>query len=306
MHDLLDMTMHDGEGPAAAAQAEAARLAILQQPSALPALRQLLLMHGTALPDLAATLLLLLAAAGEQAAQQVAAQPGMLPALARLLQPSSLDSLDHNYALETCFRLSQHSAAAQRMAAEPAVAAGLLRVLHAGSAQLSRSDISRAGAATASRAAVTLHRLAALPGITVAAEQQPSIIAVPAGLLSSSHSWEAQRVALEAVADMVQPGDLAVGQFAAQPGFIQDVLQLLATMPAADDVSAARAIHLVVCMLADGSCRAALHLGGRGCYTAGCRQGRCRCCCQDHQVQWRGLADVALPGRQGCLGACAR
>jgi hypothetical protein len=95
----------------------------VQQPSAVPTLQLLLQMHGTAMPGLAATLLSLLATAGEQAARQIAAQPGMLPALARLLQPSSWGSIEVNFAVRTFYFLTTHGMAVQRVAAEPAAAA---------------------------------------------------------------------------------------------------------------------------------------------------------------------------------------
>lgn len=264
VRDLLKMTINTGGSPQGTAQAMAARLAMLQQPSALSALQQLLQRQGTALPSLAASLLSLLAAAGEQAAQQITEQPGMLPALAHLLQLSGSASSDLQFAVQTGQELMKHSAAAQRMAAEPAIVAGLLRVVRAAGTGESRTAITRTIASHACQAAFALHKLAALPGSSVSPEQQLSITAVPAGLLRSSRDWMMRQEGLGALMHMVQPvpvhaGDRAARQLAALPGFFCDVVQLLASTPAADEASAMRAIFVVRRLMDHddhGSCRA--------------------------------------------------
>ncbi|WIA41283.1 hypothetical protein OEZ86_004887 [Tetradesmus obliquus] len=113
-------------------------------------------------------------------------------------------------------------------------------------------------------AAFALHKLAALPGSSVSPEQQLSITAVPAGLLRSSRDWMMRQEGLGALMHMVQPvpvhaGDRAARQLAALPGFICDVVQLLASTPAADEASAMRAIFVVRRLMDHddhGSCRA--------------------------------------------------
>lgn len=264
MQQLLDMAggTRRSSSPQDTARAKATRLAILQQPSALPALQQLLQMQGKALPGMAAMLLLLLAAAGEQAAQQIATHPGLLPALAHLLQPSSLDSPGTDFAVRTCYSLTAHSVAAQHLAADPAAIAGLLRMLRAASMGESRTDITAAGAETVCKVAVTLHRLAALPCSSVPPLQQPSIIAAPAALLHSRHDWEVRQVALEALNAMLNPvpvhaGQRAARQLAALPDSCQDVVQLLASTPAANEAQADLAVYVVRRLVDQGSCSAA-------------------------------------------------
>jgi hypothetical protein len=261
MNALLIMASYGAGDETApdAAQADAATLAVALQPALMPTLQLLLQMHGTAMPG-RSVLLLSRLAEEEQVAHQIAAQPGMLPALARLLQPGSLGRLDVKCAVQTLYKLATSSMAAQIVAAEPAAAAGLLAVLRAASTACASTRLSCDDAATMCNAAVALHRLAALPGSTVQLEQQPDIIAMPASLLSSSYSWGVRDTALLAVLQMVQPvpsvqaGEQVLHQLAAQPGSTPGLVQLLASTPAAEQKTVIRACYILGRLLTWSDC----------------------------------------------------
>jgi hypothetical protein len=244
------------------------RRAIVQQPTALPTLQQLLHVHDKVVPALAAGVLSYLAAAGGLVALYIAAEPGVLSGLACLMQPSSTRGAQGDlyaaYSATRClYYLTGHSMVAKRIAADAATAHDLkcaLRVvlLVARRCQ-SRGSVTLYDASSACEAAVALHHLAAVPGSSVPAAEQAELTAVPASLLRSSYSRKVREAALYAAQEMVdtepskQAGDGAAQQLAANPGSIQDIVQLLGSTKAADVTTVLRSIYVTYRLMTAGN-----------------------------------------------------
>lgn len=119
----------------------AAKLHILQQSGILVTLKQVFdeftaataRSNSDRAPGLAALLLVMLAGAGQLAVEHISAQPGMVPALARLLARSSTtaaaDAFAAFQAANCLARLCSSEVAALHVAAVPAVVSGLVALL---------------------------------------------------------------------------------------------------------------------------------------------------------------------------------
>jgi hypothetical protein len=226
---------------------DAAMLQMVQQPGMLVTLKRMFETLTAAAAanshaiGLAAMLLSQLAASGPQAAEHVAAQPGMLPALALLLGDSSTTTAPRNawlvFAATGAFsNLCGWGVAARLVAAEPAAVSGLVALLSATCVAVGPDGTQFSAA---SQARVALMHLAE-KGEAAAAQlvlQQPGIVAALAALLQSQHSPQTQEAGLAVLTAFVsvliadtsdQPAARQVAQqLAQQHGFLQNVLRLL-------------------------------------------------------------------------------
>jgi hypothetical protein len=130
LQELVELTTQ-AEAPAAATL----QRQMLQQPGLLPALKQLLwasdVQRSTAAPPAILQLLIALVHAGEQAAEQSTAYPGLLAALARLMQGGG-SATARTFAAQAAAVLSVmccSAAAARNIAAEPGILTGLVTLL---------------------------------------------------------------------------------------------------------------------------------------------------------------------------------
>jgi hypothetical protein len=233
--------------------APAASMCILQQPLVTAALRQLLDMHGTPLPQKTAKLLGLLAQDSQHAAEQIAAQPGMLAGLARMLQPSTAQGFDlaGNCAYLAIHRLTSYCTVCQRAAADPELLAALVSVLQA-------AGSSKAAAEVVSGVLEVLLSLAQSgPAAALQIVQQPGAVAALANVLSSQQSYVMQAKVLVLVNAVLnsQDADNAAGtaqivQRLQQPPQLMEHMLLIATkkrVSSAEEVSRLLgvALHLV-------------------------------------------------------------
>jgi hypothetical protein len=243
---------------AAGASDAAHVLHITQQPGLLDALQQIFDNYTASTgsislaSNIAAMLLEALAASGNEAAEAVAAQPGMLPALARLLadsrpraNPAPRDTIPAFHAVDVFKRLCSSAVAAQHVAAEPAAVSGLVALLAATRVAIREEDGTQQS--IASQAKVVLLQLLGNGRGPVAqlVLQQPGISAALAELLQSRHSPETQKAAVAVLtacisALVADTSDYSAArqvlqQLAAQAGCLQDVLRLLTSRSKRDD-----------------------------------------------------------------------
>jgi hypothetical protein len=171
------------------ADVAAARMCILQQPFLIAVLHQLLGMHGTSLPEKAVKWLHHLAQDSQQAAEQIAAQPGMLAGLARLLQPSSAPGLDlplltaGKHALLTIHHLVSYSTVCERAAAEPELLSSCVALLQAAD----RSEAAAVAVPLVLEVLLAFARSSAAGALQMV--QQPAAIAALANVLSSQRAF---------------------------------------------------------------------------------------------------------------------
>jgi hypothetical protein len=226
--ELLGMTNDEPQ-----VDAGAARLQVLQQTGICAALQQLLQMRNPMTVALAAQLVGTLGQAGPQAADKIAAQPGIIPGLARLLQPSSERAAcfagDVCMAVRAIWHLSSSKVAAERLAAEPGVFAGLVGVLTA-----TADEEAVSAAPTASFALCQTTSQISSSRVMRMLQQQPGALAALSELLNSEHSRESQGQALSVLHAVVRAvsADRAaaariVQQIAFQPGTLQHLVRLL-------------------------------------------------------------------------------
>jgi hypothetical protein len=148
-------------------------------------------MRGTALPEKAVKLLYELAEDSQQAAEQIAAQPGMLAGLARNLQPSSAQGLDislltaDKFALLAIGRLTRYRTVCERAAAEPELLSALVALLQA-------ADSSEAAAVAVPLVLEVLVEIAGSgPVGALQIVQQPGAVAALADVLSNAGGQDA-------------------------------------------------------------------------------------------------------------------
>jgi hypothetical protein len=185
--------------------APAARMCITQQPLITAALRQLLDMHGTPLPQKTAKMLGLLVQDSQQAAEQIAAQPGMLAGLAHMLQPSTAQGFDlaGNCAYLAIHRLTSYRTVCEQAAADPDLLSALVALLQA-------AGSSEAAAAVVSgMLEVLLSFVNSGPAAALQIVQQPGAVAALANVLSSQHSYVMQAKVLVLVNAVLNSQDAA-------------------------------------------------------------------------------------------------
>lgn len=227
----------------------AAKLHILQQSGILVTLKQVFdeftaatARSNSRAPGLAALLLVMLAGAGQLAVEHITAQPGMVPALARLLARSSTtaaaDAFAAFQAANCLARLCSSEVAALRVAAVPAVVSGLVALLTVTEAV---SDLVGKQHSLAAQAEIALKQIGvrATGGAAQLVLQQPGIVAALADLLQPQHSPQAQSAALVVLSDTVgalaadlgtrPAAEQVVQQAARQPGFADNVVRLLSS-----------------------------------------------------------------------------
>jgi hypothetical protein len=183
------------------ADVAAARVCIMQQPFVTAALRQLLGMRGTQLPVRTAKMLALLAQDSQQAAEQIAAQPGMLAGLARMLQPSSAQGWDQ-VGKCACLAINQiisYCTVCERAAADPHLLSGLVALLLA-------ADSSAAATAVAPAVLDVLRSFARSRAAgALQMVQQPGAVAALANVLSSQHTYLIQGRVVSLVQEVLNP-----------------------------------------------------------------------------------------------------